>query len=68
MNPSPAQPALTAAWLLVAVLLSLVVALLAVILKVTQGEGLGAALPSAAVAFAGTMALCLPTFTAAGLL
>ncbi|AZQ37605.1 hypothetical protein EJ357_32560 [Streptomyces cyaneochromogenes] len=68
MNSSPSQSAFTAAWILVAVLLSLVVALIAVILKVAQGEGLTTALPSAAVAFAGTMALCLPTLTAAGLL
>ncbi|MEU9170200.1 hypothetical protein AB0D34_20745 [Streptomyces sp. NPDC048420] len=38
MDPAPTQPALTVAWLLVAVLL-----------KVTQGERVSAALPSAAV-------------------
>lgn len=68
MNSAPTQPALTTAWLLVAVLLSVAVALVAVLLKVTQGERVSATLPSAAVAFAGTMALCLPSFTAAGLL
>jgi hypothetical protein len=68
MTNSPAQPAATAAWLLVAVLFSLVVALLAILLKVNEGERLGAALPSAAVAFAGSMALCVPTLTAVGLL
>ncbi|MEV6485320.1 hypothetical protein [Streptomyces sp. NPDC051576] len=70
MNNSPTRPVATAAWLLVAVLFSLVVALLAMLLKVSDGQGMSlrAAVPTAAVAFAGTMALLVPTLSAVGLL
>jgi hypothetical protein len=67
-NSTSPQPAPAAAWLLVAVLLSAVVALLAILLKINEGERLAATLPAAAIAFAGTMALCVPTFSAVGLL
>ncbi|MEU9135537.1 hypothetical protein AB0D33_06140 [Streptomyces sp. NPDC048404] len=68
MNSSPTQPGVTALWLLVAVLFSLVVALVASLLKIKDGATATTVITSAAVAFAGTTALLLPTFNTVGLL
>lgn len=68
MNTSPTQAGLTAAWLLIAVLFSLVVALIAVLLRVKEEAPTTTVITSAAVAFAGTLALLLPTFNTVGLL
>lgn len=56
------------AWLLVAVLLSLVVSLAAAVLKVKDGANATATIRSAAIAFAGSMTLCVPIFQMADLL
>ena len=67
MGASP-QPAVTVAYALVAVLLSVVAALVAALLGVKDGHGATTVVRSAALAFAGSMAICIPAFTAVRLL
>ncbi|MFB7247540.1 hypothetical protein ACICHK_27990 [Streptomyces sp. AHU1] len=68
MNLSSAQLGVTAVWLLVAVLLAIIVALVASLLKIKEGAGVTAIVTSAAVAFGGAMGLLVVTFSAVGLL
>ncbi|MCX4577709.1 hypothetical protein OHB41_31895 [Streptomyces sp. NBC_01571] len=68
MNTSPSQAGETVAWLLVAIQFSLLVAFSAVLLKIKEKATPTAAVTSAAVAFAGTLALLLPMFSTVGLL
>jgi hypothetical protein len=58
----------TVAYALVAFLLSVVAALVATLLGVKDRHGATTIVRSAALAFAGSMAVCIPAFTAVRLL
>ncbi|WP_084427214.1 hypothetical protein [Kibdelosporangium aridum] len=57
-----------AVWLLVAVLFSLVIALSAALLKTKEGATTPKTISSSAIAFAGTMTLCMTVFGVTGLM
>lgn len=67
-NASPQPYGATLVWLLVAFLLSMVVALSAAILKTRDGAKVTAIITSAGVAFGSSLALCITTLTAARIL
>lgn len=64
--PPPARPATRYLWLLVAALLSLVVALVAGILRASTGTGIAETVLYGGAAFAASLGLCLGVLTAAG--
>ena len=67
--PPPPKPfGIRFLWLLVAVLFSLIVALLSGILKTITGADLATATLAAGAAFSASMGLCLMTLTAVHLL
>jgi hypothetical protein len=67
VNTSPTQAGVSVAWLLVAILFSLVVALVASLLKIKEGATVTTTVATAGVAFASTLTLFLLTFNAVGL-